>query len=354
MKEEAAPWKSKTRRRSIFVRSADEIIEKAFSALAKSKGSGGGQKGATFAKNDATAKIKAFSSCLRKELSVMERKFPDFERMSPFHKDTIKSAFDLGKVRRAIAALKGAAGVIGTLERKTLRKIWGSHSASTVGKLKKEFLGRAVSFVKRNRANIKLLKETAIFLDTLPDVREEFTAIIAGFPNVGKSTLLYRITGSMPRIENYPFTTQNIMMGYAKTGNEEVQFIDTPGILDKRPEKRNPVEKRAVAAMKNLADVMLFVADASERCGFPLKEQKKLLGDIKKEFAKSEFIVVLNKADMASGKQIEEGQKLFPDSLLGSPEKEAETRGLIMEEMRRLKPAKVGCKGHAGEERSRA
>ncbi len=42
------------------------------------------------------------------------------------------------------------------------------------------------------------------------------TIVIAGFPNVGKSTLLNQISGADPQIANYPFTTKGIQIGHVE------------------------------------------------------------------------------------------------------------------------------------------
>ena len=60
-----------------------------------------------------------------------------------------------------------------------------------------------------------------------------------------------------------------------------MQFIDTPGVLERPASERNPIERQAVSAITNVADVILFLIDASESCGYPLEEQMKLLEIVK-------------------------------------------------------------------------
>ena len=51
-----------------------------------------------------------------------------------------------------------------------------------------------------------------------------------------------------------------------------MQFIDTPGILDRPALERNKIERQALTAIINLADVVLCILDASEHCGYPFEE----------------------------------------------------------------------------------
>ena len=49
----------------------------------------------------------------------------------------------------------------------------------------------------------------------------------------------------------------------------------------------------------NDADIIIFVMDTSETCGYSLEKQKNLLKNLKDLFSKSEFIIVENKSDLS-------------------------------------------------------
>ena len=78
-----------------------------------------------------------------------------------------------------------------------------------------------------------------------------------------------------------------------------MQFIDTPGVLDRLPEERNPIERQAMAAIANIADVILFILDPSEQCGFPLENQVRLFEEIRSSMDVP-LVVVANKSDIRS------------------------------------------------------
>ncbi len=53
-----------------------------------------------------------------------------------------------------------------------------------------------------------------------------------GFPSVGKSTLLSRLTAAKPKIAEYPFTTVIPQLGIARYGNQEIVLADIPGLIE--------------------------------------------------------------------------------------------------------------------------
>ena len=107
--------------------------------------------------------------------------------------------------------------------------------------------------------------------------------VIAGYPNVGKSTLLKAISNARPEVASYPFTTKGIIIGeWADEKGKIYQFIDTPGLLDRPLGERNPIEKRAIAALDHITDILLFVIDPSETCGYTVEQQENLLKSIRR------------------------------------------------------------------------
>lgn len=55
---------------------------------------------------------------------------------------------------------------------------------------------------------------------------------LVGFPNVGKSTLLSRVTNAQPKIANYHFTTLSPNLGVVDTENGGFVIADIPGLIE--------------------------------------------------------------------------------------------------------------------------
>ena len=163
--------------------------------------------------------------------------------------------------------------------------------------VRKRAVARLSSVVHRVDRDLRFLNEVRNTLRSLPVLSEEFTVVVAGYPNVGKSSFIRLVSSAEPEVASYPFTTKGIIVGHRRTGRSGIQFVDTPGLLDRPPWERSPIERQAVAALMHAAQAVLFILDPSEMCGFPLESQLALLGAVK-EMVQVPVLVAVNKADV--------------------------------------------------------
>ncbi|HIE17984.1 MAG TPA: ferrous iron transporter B [Dehalococcoidia bacterium] len=84
--------------------------------------------------------------------------------------------------------------------------------------------------------------------------------LLMGNPNVGKSVLFSRLTGTRAIISNYPGTTVSFTRGYLKLGEEQAELIDAPGTYTLEPTSR--AEEVAAGMLKN-GDLVINVIDAT-------------------------------------------------------------------------------------------
>ena len=92
---------------------------------------------------------------------------------------------------------------------------------------------------------------------------EGLTVVIAGLPNVGKSSLLNRLVGEdVAIVTDLPGTTRDLLRHHVLEGGVPLHLIDTAGLR----ETTDPVEaegiRRARAAMRH-ADLVVYLLDAS-------------------------------------------------------------------------------------------
>lgn len=222
------------------------------------------------------------------------RSFPEFDEISPFYLEITDILFSIDRIRKSLGAVGWAA--------KWAREhgpglSYQARKADDPTVIRKRAVARLASVVHQVGPDLLFLNEVRNTLRKLPHVGEHYTVVVAGFPNVGKSSFIRLVSTAEPEIASYPFTTKGIIVGHRDTGTGRVQFIDTPGVLERPPEKRNAVEKQAVSAMLHVADVVLFLLDPAEHCGYPLEDQFRLLSEIK-EMVTVPVVVVTNKSDI--------------------------------------------------------
>lgn len=126
--------------------------------------------------------------------------------------------------------------------------------------------------------------------------KSAFIAII-GKPNVGKSSILNRLTGSkIAIVSSKPQTTRTKIMGVRTDGDIQLVFTDTPGLHNahnKLGEKMNEAVGDSIGGV----DACLFV---TEPRGELNEKENELLSMLKKQ--RMPAILVINKIDMLGDK----------------------------------------------------
>ena len=140
--------------------------------------------------------------------------------------------------------------------------------------------------------------ETAVEDETEEPAEREVRVAIIGRPNVGKSTLLNKLTGSDRSIVSpVPGTTRDAVDEVMEREGKTYRFIDTAGIRRKGKTRLMAEKLSVVMARKHLeaADVALLVIDATEG----VTALDATIGGYAHESGRS-VIVVVNKWDLAA------------------------------------------------------
>lgn len=270
---------------------ADEMLDRAFRRPALDKREKRNKK-----RGDEEF-IRSISKSLSDKLNDTVRRFPTIENLPVFYQEMTDLLFGIDRMRRSLGALSWAANQVMVIGNDYAWKIRRSESSADI---RKQATARIASVIHQIDDELHFLNEARNTLRKLPDIRDEFTIVVAGFPNVGKSSFIRQVSSADPEVAGYAFTTKQIVVGHCEIGRERVQIVDTPGILDRPAHERNYIEHQALSAITNVADVILFIIDASEACGYAIDEQLNLLEEIRRVIADVPIEVVVNKSDLKS------------------------------------------------------
>ena len=137
---------------------------------------------------------------------------------------------------------------------------------------------------------------------------------LLGFPNVGKSTLLSKISEAKPKIANYHFTTLTPNLGVVKYYDDSFVCADIPGLI----EGASNGAGLGIEFLRHIerTRMLIHVIDISGVEGRdPWEDYKKINKELKnysEELAKRPQIIALNKCDIAGA---EENIKIFKKKL---------------------------------------
>jgi len=271
------------------VPTADEILDRSFRRAAKK------MKEKTNKERANEEFVRAVGAAIHDRLVYIIRGFPEFDDLPPFYREMADILYGIERLKQSLGAVGWAAKhtkMVGN------QLVMQSKRADDTLVVRKRAVARLASMVHQIDKDLRFLNEVRNVLRQLPHVDDSFTIVIAGYPNVGKSSFIRRVSTADPEVASYPFTTKGIIIGHRDMGRERIQFVDTPGILDRPAEERNQIEKQALSAIMNVAQVVLFILDPSEHCGYPMEVQLHLLKEVK-GMVTVPLVVAANKSDIA-------------------------------------------------------
>ncbi|MBP2030661.1 small GTP-binding protein [Methanohalophilus levihalophilus] len=98
------------------------------------------------------------------------------------------------------------------------------------------------------------------------------TVTLVGFPSVGKSTLLNKLTGAKSEIGAYEFTTLDVIPGVLEHNGATIQILDVPGLVRGAASGRGR-GKEVIAVVRN-SDLVVFVLDVFQTQHYEVLKQE--------------------------------------------------------------------------------
>ncbi|XP_077284911.1 nucleolar GTP-binding protein 1 [Arctopsyche grandis] len=255
-------------------------------------------------------KVKYTQQNFHDRLSRIIQEFPKLDDVHPFYADLMNVLYDKDHYKLGLGQLNTARHLIDNVSKEYVRLLKYGDSLYRCKQLKRAALGRMATIMKRQAANLTYLEQVRQHLSRLPSIDPYTrTIIICGFPNVGKSSFINKITRADVEVQPYAFTTKSLYVGHTDYKYLRWQVLDTPGILDHPLEDRNVIEMQAVTALAHLRACALYVMDVSEQCGHSLEEQVALFDSIRPLFSNKPLLVVLNKVDVTRVQDLPQNKK---------------------------------------------
>jgi nucleolar GTP-binding protein len=277
---------------------SEELVDKAFSRAARA---GRAKQGIEAQES----MLQTASNILSDNLGNVVTTWPDFDFVDDFYyelADATLADTDVGGIdalRQHLSEVMWASRQTDNIKGEYQGRIRNADT-DTARKLRKQAFARLADITEQVEDELFAISEARDALKTLPDIRADEPAIVvAGYPNVGKSSFVNGVTNARNETAAYPYTTTQISVGHLERDRIRYQLVDTPGLLDRPSEERNAIESQAVSALTHLADAVLVMLDASGECGYPIGDQLELLDDIESTFD-TPVLAVCNKADRST------------------------------------------------------
>ena len=159
---------------------------------------------------------------------------------------------------------------------------------------------------------------------------------IVGFPNVGKSTLLSRLSAAHPKVADYPFTTLQPVLGVVQVGEyEHFVLADLPGLVEGAHEGKG-LGLRFLRHVERTGLLLFLIESTSPDPEGDLEKLRHELKSYSPELLNKPYLVAMSKADLVPP----EGRRGLDGALFVSSVTGEGVDLLVLELWRRLKQVK--------------
>ena len=133
------------------------------------------------------------------------------QEIHPFFADLLHTLYNKDHYKLALGQLNTAKHLIDNVSKEYCRLLKYGDSLYRCKQLKRAALGRMATIMKRNNQNLLYLEHVRQHLSRLPSIDPYTrTLLLCGFPNVGKSSFMNKITRAEVDVQPYAFTTKSL------------------------------------------------------------------------------------------------------------------------------------------------
>ena len=277
----------------------DELLDKAFSRAKKAADRVEDRDRIFRVRKQLTRMVQTAADVLATQLNETVSAWPSLDQTPEFDVALIDACVGCDEYRHHLSNLQWAATQVMKIGTQNARKITRTARTELMHEARKEAYGRISSVIRQVSSSLLWLNEARETLKRLPTVDQSLPVIVVcGAPNVGKSAFISALSSGTMEVNHYPFTTKQIHVGHFLHRRLPYQMVDTPGLLDRPLVERNAIEMQAIAALKHIGSLVLFIVDKTEECGTSLQEQYHLLEEVGDLLEGREILVVTSKADV--------------------------------------------------------
>lgn len=262
-------------------------------------------------------KVKFTQDSFDEKLGAILNEFPMLDDLHPFLSSLVNVLYDKNHYKLALGQLRTARHLIDSVAKDYVRLLKFGDSLYRCKQLKRAALGRMATIMKRQKDPLAYLEQVRQHMSRLPAIDPNTrTLLICGYPNVGKSSFINKVTRADVDVQPYAFTTKSLFIGHLDYKYLRWQVIDTPGVLDHPLEEMNTIEMQSITALAHLKSCVLYFMDLSEQCGYSIEAQCKLFHSIKPLFSNKPTMLVINKVDVMRLDDLSPENRVLVDEII--------------------------------------
>ncbi|KAI9511196.1 hypothetical protein F5148DRAFT_1274418 [Russula earlei] len=231
-------------------------------------------------------KVKFTQDSFDEKLSAILSEFPMLDDLHPFLSSLMNVLYDKNHYKLALGQLRTARHLIDHVAKDYVRLLkFGDSFVPVVPDGTQNLIHRMATVMRRQKDPLAYLEQVRQHISRLPAIDPNTrTLLICGYPNVGKSSFINKVTRADVDVQPYAFTTKSLFVGHL-----DYKYL--------RWQEMNTIEMQSITALAHLKSCVLYFMDLSEQCGYiPSKHRYcKLFHSIKPLFAGKPTILVINK-----------------------------------------------------------